>query len=88
MSIKETLKNKLKDNSQKHAKWSEENDMVHCPLCGQIPLMGIVNLPPLAGRASRRNSRLQIQSKNEKCIPTAVNAAYATSTAAHIGYIS
>lgn len=45
MSIKEILKNKLKDNSKKHAEWIKENEMVHCPLCGQIPLMGIVKTP-------------------------------------------
>ena len=50
--------------------------------------IGIVNLPALTDRASRRNTRLQIQSKTEKCIPAAVAAAYATSTVAHIGYIS
>lgn len=47
MSIKEFLKNKLQDNSKKYAKWvkDENEEIVHCPLCGQIPLMGIVKTP-------------------------------------------
>ena len=45
-SIKEFLKNKLQDNSKKYAEWIiDENKMIHCPLCGQVPLMGIVNPP-------------------------------------------
>lgn len=45
-SIKEFLKNTLQDNSKKYAEWIiDENKMIHCPLCGQVPLMGIVKPP-------------------------------------------
>lgn len=46
MSIKKFLESKLQDNSQKHGKWiKDENNMVHCSLCEQMPLMGLVSTP-------------------------------------------
>lgn len=58
MSIKEFLKNKLQDNSQKYGEWLKDKDnMIHCNLCGQMPLIGLVGTPycPWCGAMMHKN---------------------------------